>query len=159
MQSFGRVLFLGVVLILTGCATSSPIQQYNKSKSHFGNPPELIEHNLPPENIYRIYHRASTGLTPITAIRQSAEHRADEFARYQGKSIVILGEKISSPPYILGNFPRIELVFALVDEPSVEKQTKPDKYFDLERIKKLLDAGVLTQDEFDREKASILKID
>lgn len=32
-----------------------------------------------------------------------------------------------------------------------------DKYSDLERLKKLLDDGALTQEEFDREKARILK--
>lgn len=71
---------------------------------------------------------------------------------------MVLGEKISEPPYILGNFPRIEIVFALVDndQPSNSAQIR-SKYDELEKLKKLLDDGVLTQEEFDLEKAKILK--
>ena len=73
--------------------------------------------------------------------------------------MVVLGEQISQPPYILGNFPRIEIVFAVVD--SNERQTQSttwhDKYAEIERLKKLLDQGALTQEEFDREKAKLLK--
>ena len=116
------------VVALAGCATSSPIQRYGESSSSFRHPPKLISHNYPQENIYRIYHRASTGFTPIQALRQTAEQRAEDFARRQGKSFVVLGEQISHPPYILGNFPRIEIVFALIDKgpalPMAEERAK-----------------------------------
>lgn len=36
-------------------------------------------------------------------------------------SALVLGERISEPPYIFGNFPRIEIVFALVDMASYAK--------------------------------------
>ena len=147
-------LMLGV-----GCATSSPIQRYSESQSHFGKPPELMSNDYPPKDVYRIFHRASTGFTSIQSIRKSAMRRADDFAQRQGKSALVLGERISEPPYILGNFPRIEIVFALVDKPPAIDgvTTEQDKYADLEKLKKLLDEGVLTKDEFEREKAKILK--
>ena len=148
-----------VALLLTGCATSTPIQRFSESKSHFSNPPELIRHNFPDKDIYRIYHRASTGFDSIQSIRQSAEERAEQFARRQGKSFATLGEKISQPPYILGNFPRIEIVFALIDEPGqgTPDSAGGDKYDQLDRLKKLLDEKVITQEEFDREKGKILQ--
>jgi hypothetical protein len=31
--------------------------------------------------------------------------------------MVVLGPNYSKPPYILGNFPRMELIFAAVDNP------------------------------------------
>ena len=38
----------------------------------------------------------------------------------------MLGERISEPPYIMGNFPRIEIVFALINKeaaaPSANEQ-------------------------------------
>jgi hypothetical protein len=128
------------------------------SQSHFSKPPELISINYPATNIFRIYHRAATGFVSIHTIRQDAEQRAEEFAQRQGKSFVVLGERISNPPYILGNFPRIEIVFALIDKPRETNDIAPqeDKYDELEKLKKLLDEGVITKEEFEREKAKIL---
>lgn len=120
-----RGLFLCLLGVAVGaCATSSPVQQYADSESSFNVPPELINHNYPEKDIYRIYHRASTGFVSIQSIRQAAEQRAQDFASRQGKAFVVLGEQISQPPYILGNFPRIEIVFALIDKPTVERDRK-----------------------------------
>ena len=41
-------------------------------------------------------------------------------------------------------------------QPEVGPISERDKYSDLERLKKLLDDGALTQEEYDREKAKIL---
>lgn len=69
-----------------------------------------------------------------------------------------LRETTSKPPHILGNFPRVEIVFSCIEKPaSVAARTGDDpKYTRLMNLKKLLDAGVLSQQEFEREKASIL---
>jgi hypothetical protein len=146
-----------VALLLAGCATSSPIRRADESKSAFSKSPELIKNSCAPKDIYRIYHRAATGFVSIQSIRQAAEQRADEFARRQGKSFVVLGERISQPPYILGNFPQIEIVFALIDKDTSKEFRVNDKYSEVERLKKLLDSGALTQEEFQAEKAKILK--
>ena len=154
------ILVLLVALLLSGCATSSPIRRASESQSAFGTPPELIKHSYPSSDIYRIYHRAATGFVSVQSIRQAAEQRAEEFAKRQGKSFVVLGERISQPPYILGNFPRIEIVFALIDKGETPKTPAPsDRYSELERLKRLLDSGALTEDEFQREKAKILNED
>lgn len=153
------MLFLCCGLTLGACATSSPIQRYIESKSAFDEPPQLISHTYPEKDIYRIYHRASTGFVSIQSIRKAAEQRAEDFARRQGKTIIVLGEQTSQPPYILGNFPRIEIVFALADPAHRESPTtrQGDKYSEIERLKKLLDQGALTRDEFEREKAKLLR--
>jgi len=148
-----------VATALAGCATSSPIQRYTESSSAFSDPPQLMANSYPSKDIYRVYHRAATGFVSIQSIRQAAEQRADEFARRQGKTFIVLGEKISQPPYILGNFPRIEIVFAVVDkkDESTKAPESRDRYADLERLKKLLDEGALTKDEFESEKAKLLR--
>ncbi len=70
----------------------------------------------------------------------------------------MLGEKTSSPPYILGNFPRIELIFALSDkDQTAEPKPLSSKYDDLKKLKKLLDDGAITQAEFEAEKRKLLK--
>ena len=156
MQKSVLVTLIGIA-VAGGCSTSSPIQQYGESQSSFRHQTELLSHNFPETDVYRIYHRAATGFVSVQSIRQSAEKRAEDFASRQGKGIVVLGEQISQPPYILGNFPRIEIVFALIDKPIDANPTvRRDKYSDLERLKKLLDQEAITQDEYDREKAKIL---
>ena len=156
-----KVILSGSILALlafSGCATSSPVQRYSESSSGFSEPPQLVTHTYPGKDIYRIYHRAATGFVAIQSIREAAEQRATEFASRQGKSFVVLGEKISQPPYILGNFPRIEIVFALIDKKDeVAASGTRDKYADLERLKKLFDSGALTKEEFEAEKAKVLK--
>jgi hypothetical protein len=152
-----KLYLLLVALLFAGCATSSPIRRASDSNSAFSNPPELIQNNYASKDVYRIYHRAATGFVSIQSIRQAAEQRAGEFANRQGKSFVVLGERISQPPYILGNYPRIEIVFALIDK-DISRESRGDgKYTELERLKKLLDSGALTQEEFQVEKAKILK--
>ena len=147
------------VLFSWGCASSSPIQRYGESKSHFGKPPELISNNYPAKDIYRVYQRGATGFVSIQSIREDSEGRAEKFAAQQGKSFVVLGERISHPPYILGNYPRIEIVFALIDKPQEVNKVSPpsDKFDQLEKLKKLFDEGVITKEEFNQEKAKILK--
>lgn len=150
---------IGFAIALGGCASSSPIERYGDSKSAFGTPTELIANDYPEKDIYRIYHRAATGFVSIQSLRETAERRADDFARRQGKSMVVLGEQTSGPPFILGNFPRIEIVFALVNTPEMASRTHVEpqtKYDELGKLKKLLDEGVITQEEFEQEKAKIL---
>jgi hypothetical protein len=151
---------LFTILLLSACATSSPIQSYKGSESAFSEEPILIKHDMPDDQLYRIYHRASTGFTPIQPLREAAERRAIQFCQGRGKSMLTLGERISEPPYILGNWPRIEIVFACTEK-SVPIQGKSndfrdEKYLRLLNLKKLLDDGVITQDEFQREKQKIL---
>jgi len=71
----------------------------------------------------------------------------------------ILTETTANPPYLLGNFPRLEIVFDCIDntgaKPAVSGSDN-SKYRRLLDLKKLLDAGVLTQQEFDSEKAKVL---
>ena len=156
--SIHLVTVLSVGLALVGCATSSPIQRYSESASKFSDPPELMSNNYPENDVYRIYQRASSGFTSLQSLRSDLERRASKFADQQGKSFIVLGERISQPPYILGNFPRIEIVFALIDktEKSIDTVQKFDKFLELEKLKKLLDNGTLTQEEYEKEKKKIL---
>ena len=62
---------------------------------------------------------------------------------------------MSQPPYILGNFPRMELVFSLVENQN-QKDPQSEKIQQLEKLKKLLDSGAINQDEFNNEKKKIL---
>lgn len=95
---------------------------------------------------------------PIGALREGTEQRAAEFCARQGKGMLLLGDQTSKPPYILGNFPRIEIVFACVDKPNAARGRSggDEQYAKLSNLKKLLDQGAITQGEFEKEKAKIL---
>jgi hypothetical protein len=47
----------------------------------------------------------------VQTIRESAEKRATDFCSRENRQLKIIQETISTPPHILGNWPRIELTF------------------------------------------------
>jgi hypothetical protein len=112
-----QILLVGTIVFVSGCAYDTPVQRYSESQSRFRNPPELMSHSYPDKDVYRIFQQGATGFVPISSIREDLEAQAERFAERQGKSIVVLGYNASKPPFILGNFPRMELVFAVVDKP------------------------------------------
>lgn len=65
-----------------------------------------------------------------------------------------ISEQATTPPYILGNFPKVELVFNCIEKPKAV--TGGDQYTQLRNLKSLLDDHVITQDEFEIEKKKIL---
>lgn len=68
-------------ILFSGCSTMTPIQKASDSKSQFGGgvytgtQEKGIE--LKNKEVYRVFHRGSTGFTPLSAVRNSAEKRAD----------------------------------------------------------------------------------
>jgi len=105
------------LILLSGCAYETPVQRYSESASKFRKPPQMMSHNYPDKDVYRIFQQGATGFVPLASIREDLELQADKFCERQGKSMVVLGSNYSKPPYILGNFPRMELIFAAVDKP------------------------------------------
>ena len=147
-----------IIFLLSSCGTTAPIQKYNESSSHFKSPTQLMSNSYPQNDFYRIYQKAGTGFSSIEKIREHSEQRVREFAQSQGKSFVILGSQNSNPPYILGNYQRVEIVFALFDKTEKISNTAPkrDKFSELEKLKKYLDNGTLTKEEYEKEKKKIL---
>ena len=155
-------LIATLVLSLTACSTAPPIQPASTSKSEFDaavykgttvtvNPPTA---GATP---YRVFEKGGSGFVSMGSVRESAEQRATEFCDRKGKAMESLTETTSSPPYILGNFPRIEIVFDCINRPvAANGAPADDKYAKIARLKQLLDGGALTQQEFDREKAKVL---
>lgn len=102
---------------------------------------------------YRVFQQGATGFVSIQTVRDDAEQRAKEFCSRKGGNFESLQETTANPPYIMGNFPRIEVVFECVQGTPTSEDPKYRKLVDL---KKLLDSGVITQPEFDAEKARVL---
>lgn len=157
------MLALAVTAIfLTGCASTSSIQPVNSSNSHFDGAvykgESVTISSNPGVEEFRIFHQAATGLPSVENIRVSVEKRATDFCDRIGKGMKPFRETTSKPPHILGNFPRVELIFGCVDKASsVTSSTADDvKYRKIANLKSLFDSGALTKEEFEREKARIL---
>ncbi len=159
-------LYIGLALIISGCASKSEITKVSESESHFkdavyeGQDFYISEDEVKGER-YRIFHQASSGFSGTSGIRRAAVKRANQFCKKQDKNkeMFTVAEHTAQPPYILGNFPRIEITFVCIDKKDEQKpiyRHVKDKYEKLTEIKKLLDDGTLTQEEFDVEKKKIL---
>ncbi|MEO8187758.1 MAG: hypothetical protein ABI580_10395, partial [Burkholderiaceae bacterium] len=150
-------------VILAGCADTSPIQPAASSKSQFegavyGGESVTVSASTLGTEEYRVFHQGSTGFVSVQSVRTDAEQRATEFCDRKGTAMKTLRETTSKPPHILGNYPRVEIIFGCVARPGMVGAPADDdsKYTKLLNLKKLLDGGVLTPQEFEREKAKVL---
>lgn len=154
-----KIPLISLILMasLTACGISSPIKKASESESEFSDDPfakvKPIKGN---PDIYRIYGRAASGFVPIGAERDGEEERARKFCNDKGKDLELLASEQSNPPYILGNFPRVEFIFMCIDKKSPHTASE-SRIARLTDLKKLLDNGALSQQEFDSEKKKILE--
>jgi hypothetical protein len=140
-----------------------PIQPASSSRSQFEGAvykgeTNSISSGTPGVEKFRVFSKGGTGFVSLASVREDAEQRSTAFCERKGKLYNPLSETRATPPYILGNFPRIEIVFECTDKPAPVgvSATEDSKYKKLSELKKLLDNGTLTQQEFDREKAKVL---
>jgi hypothetical protein len=151
-----------IVGVLAGCAASPPIQPAATSKSYFDGAvykgeSAVIRQGTAGSTEYRVFREASTGFVSISVVREDAEQAATEFCQRTGKHMNAIRETVATPPFVLGNIPRVEIVFecsgTLANGSAIPA---PSKYERIAELKKLLDSGAVTQSEFDAEKTKIL---
>lgn len=150
-------------VVATGCAETSAIQSASSTKSRFdgaafAGETVALSKGVPGNQEYRLFQQGATGYVSLQSVRDDVELRAMQFCDRRGQAMNALRETTSKPPHILGNFPRAELVFECVEKQATAGSAAVDdpKFTRLTNLKKLLDGGVLTQAEFEREKAKIL---
>jgi hypothetical protein len=162
----GPRIVLVTMVAMVGCASSSTIQSVSKSTSGFDGAVYRGEEKVVAEDSsgaerYRVFEQGATGFVSLQSVRETAEERASSFCEKQGKYAKTLTEHTSTPPHVLGNFPRVELVFVCADK-TLGARPDPAAFTDelytkLANLKKLLDSGAITQQEFDDQKAKILR--
>jgi hypothetical protein len=105
-----------LLILVVACTKASTIQPASTSKSEFedavysGETAQISKPTLG-EDQYRIFHQAATGFISVQTIRESAEKRATEFCGRENRRLKVIQETASTPPHVLGNWPRIELIF------------------------------------------------
>jgi len=115
-----RPVMIFILAILVGCAEMSTIHLASSSKSPFdgavysGISTEIAK---APSGVdeYRVYHQGATSFVTLEMLRAEAESRATTFCARSSKAMLRLREVDSKPPHILGNFPRVELIFSCID--------------------------------------------
>jgi hypothetical protein len=158
-----RILTVGFGLVLVACANTTAIQLAASSKSQFegavySGETVTLDKPTPGAESYRLFQQGATGFVSLQSVRSGVEELASGHCERKGKAMHGLVETHAKPPYVLGNFPRVELVFECIDRSSTAAAptTDTDRYAKLAKVKKLLDDGTLTQQEFEQEKAKIL---
>ena len=159
-------IFIMIVIFFAGCAVKSEIKKVTESKSNFdgaiytGQKDFYKSFEKIEGEKYRIFHQASSGFTTTSAIRNSAMQRATEFCKNinSSYSVIKVSEHTGKPPYILGNFPKIEIIFVCSQKKeNMHIYKQENKYDNLEKIKKLYDNKILTEEEYLREKKKLLE--
>ena len=166
MHQFRSLLLVLLTAIVTvSCSTTMPVTSAATSKSQFegaayAGVASEAEKPTPGAELYRAFQQGSTGFVPVGGVRGGVEEQATSFCKQKAKVVRLVRETTSPALFLPGNFPRVEWLFECA-EPS-EKVAAPgptaaDKLSQLERLKKLLDNGTLTQREFEQEKAKVLE--
>ena len=90
------LVFVGtVVLLIQACATDSGVVPAG-------------------ENMFVITKQAASGFSGMGNLKAETLTEASTFCSKTGKVIKIVDSQESQPPYVFGNFPRIELTFQCV---------------------------------------------
>lgn len=66
------------------------------------------------DNTYFISKQAATGFTGLGSLRGDAMREAYAQCSQTGKSVEVTNTDQSHPPYLFGNFPRVDITFRCV---------------------------------------------
>ena len=156
------LLLIFAVVILSGCASNSGIISVGK-------------------DTYMVSRQAATGFSGSGTLKADAIEEAAEFCMERDKLLQIISTWEAEPPFIMANFPKAEVQFMCLDEgdrelvrPSLDQQANSilevrkdvtvivkddgtqDMYSELLKLKDLLDKKIITQEEFNLQKAKLL---
>lgn len=137
------------------------------------------------QDTYIVSRQAATGFTGLGSLKAKAFREASDYCISQNKNIQVVNTIESSPPYVLGNFPRVEIQFMCLDERDVElsrpklkkeadvviektneisidvktkdqsEKTK-DVYTELLKLEDLRKKGIISEEEFETQKKKLL---
>lgn len=163
MNFVSQAALVVTTIATTGCGSVPPIQPAATSKSAFdsavykGEVTQLADAS-PSAKAFRAFYQGGSGFVSLASVRTTVEDMATKHCARESRNVRLLQERVSTPPHVLGNFPRIEWVFECALPGGAISSATSSKLEQLERLKRLLDTGALTQQEFDREKAQVLGI-
>lgn len=113
LKHFSIITFAACI---AGCAATGNIVPVKESASGFDGAAysgETVEYEKPTPGTteYRLFNQGATGFVSVEANRVEAQSRATQFCKDAGRQYRLLRQTTSKPPHILGNFPRVEIIF------------------------------------------------
>lgn len=106
------------VALLSGCSVYGPIVT-GSEKSGFDGAVyagQTTNINTPrTADTFRVFSQSSTGFIPVAAALNDVETRAIKFCNQRDKKYRVISETVSTPPHVLGNWPRAEILFECID--------------------------------------------
>lgn len=98
LKAIGLITLLAAVAAAAGCATNSGVVPMGKG-------------------IYTITAQAATGFSGLGDLKANALRQAAAHCNAQGgKDFQLVDVQETKPPYLLGNYPRVDLQFRCVDK-------------------------------------------
>lgn len=94
------------MLLITGCAANSGVVQTAPNR-------------------FMVSRQARTGFSGLGNLRAEALHEAQAHCASSGLQVNELGGRESQPPYVAGNFPRVEIEFECVAAPPPSASPAP----------------------------------
>lgn len=113
LKQFSIIAFAACI---AGCSATGNILPVKESPSGFDGAVyggETVEYEKPTPGAteYRLFNQGATGFVPVEANRVDAQSRATQFCKDAGRQYRLLRQTTSKPPHILGNYPRVEIIF------------------------------------------------
>ena len=123
------VLTLTSVLFI-GCAKMTRVEKANETASYFKDAAYKGEETYRNNNVkgehYRVFAQASTGAVPLSEPINKVHRAASNFCQKSNKNLAVVSEHVSTPPHILGNWPRAELVFGCLSNKPKDHHQESD---------------------------------
>ena len=94
-------LLFVVFLILAGCAANSGVVPIGP-------------------DTFMVSRQAASGFSGLGTLKADAFQEANQYCLSQKKNIRVVNTNESSPPYVMGNFPRAEVQFMCLEKTDVE---------------------------------------
>jgi hypothetical protein len=110
---------LGAAVLLSSCAGAPPIQPAATSRSHFegdayAGETLALDRPTPGEESYRVFEAGRTGMVSLQSVRSTTQEKAGAYCNSKGRTMHGLVETAARPPFIEGNFARVELIFECI---------------------------------------------
>ena len=108
---FHAIVILICSIILFSCISTSSIKNYSPATSRF-NKSEVLQ-PFTGQDVDIIYSQSNDIFCSIEILQMDLEERIWAFAKEMDCRYKVLKVQKSIPPYVAGNYPRVEIIFAL----------------------------------------------
>ncbi|RKF19869.1 hypothetical protein DBZ36_05265 [Alginatibacterium sediminis] len=122
IKTKGMCLGAGCLLVLSACSTTAnTVPKADAGPSAFDGvsydvKTKVLKDDVPDSEAYRLYLEEDTSYGSVYSVRKTALKQAASYCAQTSQYVSLLRESSALGLLSEGNYPRVELVFACVDE-------------------------------------------